>query len=333
MTGHTPQPPSATPPGISRRRLLGGMAAAATVATTATVLGTATPASAAYYMKWGAVISPANDIPFSRKVDILRRIRPQTARVSMFWGDPDNRQFTDDQLDQLLGTGLTEVIIQSSEDPDPSLAARQLNQLLPYIDAHPGTLFVWELGNEPDWHQPDNPWLARWNRLAAIRDNKPGQDRSNLMWAVNMPAGRWAGDGTGFTFGSSGAWFDAFVRDTGDGLGGMLGGPYQPDIVTVHCYSWDYIAPHPERGENNPYKMIDYVRGWNSGISMKVTEAGIDDPNRQLTDRGYRYVQFGSRVAGDTGGQIDSVCFYGLPPADSEYDIYEGEADQIGTHP
>jgi hypothetical protein len=145
-----------------------------------------------------------------------------------------------------------------------------------------------------------------------------------------MPAGRYAGDGTGFGFGSSGQWFDAFVRDTGDGLGPMFNGPYSPDIATVHCYSWDYLRRYPSRAEQNPYKMVDYVRGWSTSISMKVTEAGIDG---NKSDRGYRYVEFGNSVGGETGGQVDSVCFYGLPPADRDYDIWEGEADQIGTHP
>lgn len=319
--------------GLSRRRFLGGVGVGTAAAATAAVLGTATPASAAYFMKWGAVVSPAETIPFDRKVNILRAMRPQTARISMFWGDPNNRQFSNAQLDQLLGTGLTEMIIQSSEDPDPALAAQQLNQMLPYIDAHPNILFVFELGNEPDWHQPNNPGLARWNRLATIQRNKPAQDRGNLMWAINMPAGRWSGDGTGFTYGSSGSWFHSFVADAGDGLGGLLTGPYRPDIATVHCYSSNYITPNSGLGENNPYKMVDYVRGWNSSISMKVTEAGIDNPTGAITDRGYRYVQFGTQIAPNTGGQVDSVCFYGIPPAERNYGIWEGEAAQIGTHP
>jgi hypothetical protein len=89
------------------------------------------------------------------------------------------------------------------------------------------------------------------------------------------------------------SYFDAFVRDTGDGLGGMLDGPFKPDVVTVHCYSDDYLRLYRDRGERNPYKMIDYVRGWNSTISMKVTEAGI---NRVVSDRGARYRDFGTRV-------------------------------------
>jgi hypothetical protein len=75
--------------------------------------------------------------------------------------------------------------------------------------------------------------------------------------------------------------------------------------------------------------MIDYVRGWNHTISMKITEAGIDG---RKSDRGYRYVDFGQRIAGETNGQIDSVMFYGLPDVEREYGILEGEADQIGTH-
>ena len=316
--------------GLSRRGFLGAVGAGAAVVG-GQVLGGGQPAAAAgtpginYYMKWGAVCSPPGD--FNRKVNILRRMRPQTVRVSMFWGSPGTRRFSNTQLDQLRGTGLNEMIIQSSEDPDPNLAYNELQTLLPYIDAHPNTLFVFKLGNEPDWHT--DPWLARWKRLATIRDNKWRQDRGNLLWAINMPAGRWRNvNDPNFPW-TSGQYFDAFVRDTGDGLGGMLTGPYRPDVVTVHCYSWDYLRRYTSRGDNNPYKMIDYVRGWNSSISMKVTEAGIDGFK---SDRRYRYRDFGQRVAGETYGQIDSVCFYGLPDVERQYSIYEGEADQIGTH-
>jgi hypothetical protein len=317
---------------LSRRGFLGAAALAGGALAGGALLGTAQPAAAGasvnYYMKWGAVCSPPGD--FNRKLNILRRIRPQTVRVSMYWGSPGSRRFSNSQLDQLLGTGLNEMIIQSSEDPDPSLAYNELNQLLPYIDAHPGILFVFELGNEPDWHT--DPWTARWKRLAAIRDNKWRQDRGNLLWAVNMPAGRWRNANDPSFQWSSGQYFDAFVRDTGDGLGNMIGSgyaPYKPDVVTVHTYSWDYLYRYPGRGDDNPYKMVDYVRGWDPWVSMKITEAGIDGFK---SDRGYRYRDFGQRIAGETAGQIDSVCFYGLPDVEAQYSIYEGEADQIGTH-
>jgi hypothetical protein len=315
-------------PGLSRRRLLGAAGAGAVALTTGGLLGTAGPASAAYYMKWGAVCSPPGD--FNRKVDVLRRMRPQTVRVSMFWGDPYNRQFSNAQLDALLGTGLNEMIIQSSEDPDSGLVSRQLDQVLPYVDAHPNTLFVFEIGNEPDYHT--DPYTARWKRLTALRDNLWSRARGNLYLAVNMPAGRWRNQyDPDFSYATSGEYYDAFVRDHGDGLGGMFGGPYSPKIVTVHCYSDDYLRRYPERGERNPYKMIDYVRGWSTTVSMKVTEAGINIGGGST--RGSRYVEFGSSVAGQTGGQVDSTVFYGLPDVESPYSIYETEANQVGTHP
>lgn len=315
---------------LSRRGFLGavgaGAAGLAAVGIAGAGAGPAAAESIDYYLKWGAVCSPPGD--FNRKVNLLRRMRPQTVRVSMYWGDPNNRRFSDWHLDQLLGTGLNEMIIQSSENPDPGLAYRQLQAVLPYIDRHPNILFVFELGNEPDWHT--DPWTARWLRLATIRDNKWRQDRGNLLWAINMPAGRWRNPNDPNFPWSSGQYFDAYVRDTGDGLGGMLTGPYRPDVVTVHTYSWDYLRRFPERWDDNPYKMIDYVRGWNSTISMKITEAGIDG---RKPDRGYRYVDFGRRIAGETNGQIDSVMFYGLPDVEAQYGILEAEADQLGTHP
>jgi len=73
--------------------------------------------------------------------------------------------------------------------------------------------------------------------------------------------------------------------------------------------------------------------GWNTWVSMKVTEAGIHDPNGQNWDRGYRYVEFGRTVANETAGQVDSVCFYGLPDVEDGYSINETQANQVGTHP
>ncbi len=313
----------ASKPGVSRRRFLGGIGAGAAALAAGSVFGLPERAAAAPYIKYGAVCSPFGD--FNRKIDILRRIRPQTVRVSMYHGGAVDPKFSFGDLDRLLSTGVTEMIIQSSEDPDSGKATDELNKVMPYIQSHPGTLFVFELGNEPDWHT--DPGTARYKRLTAMRDNQ-WRIGGNFYLAVNMPAGRYPTAQDPFQW-SSGQYFDTFVRDAGDGLGGLLGGPYAPPIITVHSYSWDYLERHPERGEDNPYKMIDYVRGWNSSVNMKITEAGI---NSAASDRGYRYANFGPSVANETGGQIDSVCFYGLPDVEDGYSIYEGEADQLGTH-
>jgi hypothetical protein len=274
-----------------------------------------------YFMKWGAVCSPSGD--FNRKVDILRRMRPATVRVSMFWNSPNARRFSNAQLDQLLGTGLTEMIIQSSEYADANLAYNQLNTLLPYIDAHPNILFIWELGNEPDYYDSStNPGLCRYKRLTTIRDNKWRQNRPNMFWAINMPAGRWD------IAGGSTWYFNEFVRDHGDGLGPMLTGHLRPDIATVHCYSHDRLCPNGGLGESNPFKMVDWVRGWNPNLPMKVTEAGI---NSRPGDRGHRYVEFGAVLASYTGGRADSVCFYGLPDVEDNYPLTYTDADQIAS--
>ncbi|HEY0640230.1 MAG TPA: hypothetical protein VGD67_21585, partial [Pseudonocardiaceae bacterium] len=272
-----------------------------------------------YFMKWGAVCSPPGD--FNRKVDILRRMRPATVRVSMFWNSPNARQFSNAQLDALLSTGLTEMIFQSSEYADANLAYNQLNMLLPYIDAHPNILFIWELGNEPDYYDsPTNPAWCRYKRLTTIRDNKPRQNRSNMFWAINMPAGRW-------DIPNGSTWyFNEFVRDHGDGLGPMLTGHLRPSIATVHCYAHDRLCA--TGGESNPFKMVDWVRGWNPNMPMKVTEAGI---NSRPADRGHRYIEFGAKLAERTGNRADSVCFYGLPDVEDSYALSYTDADQIAS--
>ncbi len=73
-------------------------------------------------MKYGAVCSPPGD--FGRKVDILRRMAPQTVRVSLFWQNASTPQFSNDQLDQLLGTPdinmkVTEAAINSNDPNRP----------------------------------------------------------------------------------------------------------------------------------------------------------------------------------------------------------------------
>lgn len=226
-------------------------------------------------------------------------------------------------FDQLIATGLTEVILQSSEGADAETARTQLQQLFPVIDAHPDVLFVWELGNEPDYFDSStDPGWCRYKRLSAIRDNRPAQSRPNLLWAINMPAGRWdIPNGSGW-------YFSEFVRDHGDGLGAMLTGHLRPDIATVHCYAHDRLCPNPGAGEANPFKMVDWVRGWNPNLPMKITEAGI---NSRPANRGNRYVEFGALLASYTGGRADSVCFYGLPDVEDSYALSYTDADQVAS--
>lgn len=263
-------------------------------------------------MKYGAVCSPVGD--WGTKVNILGLMGPQTVRVSMFYANASTRQFADWQLDQLLNTGLSELIIQSGETADAATAQAQLNQFIGYVDTHPNTLFVYELGNEPD--QNDSATSARYKRLTTIRDVKPQYaTRTNLLWAINMPSQNATPD-----------YFNAFVLDPGDGLGNLLTGPNQPQLVTVHCYGYDTLC---RTDGNSPYKMIDWVRGWNSGINIKVTECGIGSTP---SDRPARYVEFAEKVSASGGGNLDSVCFFGLPDVlPAMYNIDEAFADAIGT--
>lgn len=273
-------------------------------------------------MKYGAVCSPVGD--WGTKVNILGLMGPQTVRVSMFYANASTRQFADWQLDQLLNTGLSELIIQSGETADAATAQAQLNQFIGYVDTHPNTLFVYELGNEPDVHEV-SATVARQKRLTTLRDVKPQYaTRSNLLWAINMPSQNATPD-----------YFNAFVLDPGDGLGNLLTGPNQPQLVTVHCYGFSTLC----RSDNeSPYKMIDWVRGY-TAMNIKVTEAGIyDGVTRQPDDlRGARYVEFAEKVTWPWtstrggGGNLDSVCFYGLPDVGAAWNITDALARAIGS--
>jgi hypothetical protein len=137
-----------------------------------------------------------------------------------------------------------------------------------------------------------------------------------------MPAGR------ADVPGGSGAYFTDYVRDWNDGLGGMFGGANSPEVVTAHCYSWDHLRPYPERGDDNPVKMVDWIRGWSDTVSIKVTEAGI---NALPDDRGARYAEFGATVSDRTGGRCDSVCFYGLPDVEPDYPLRGIDVDALAA--
>jgi len=126
-------------------------------------------------MKYGAVCSPgtaANPSNYYVQADLLYRMRATTARVSMFFESPESRRYDNQGLDTLRGAGLTEMIIQSSETADAGPADRELSLCQGYIDAHPETLFVFELGNEPNQTGEDAA-TARSRRLTTIRDVKP----------------------------------------------------------------------------------------------------------------------------------------------------------------
>jgi hypothetical protein len=280
-------------------------------------------------MKYGAVCSPGfttNPSNVYVQADLLYRMRATTARISMYFDSPYTRRYSDQDLDILRGAGLTEMIIQSSETPDPDLAYNQLEWVRPYIQLHREILFIFELGNEPDVNgdEAGNPGLAHWRRLTYLKDKRPLQREPNLLFAVNMLS----------QDNDNAAYFNDFVRDWNEGLGPLLTGPNQPDLVTVHCYNADRLCPMPQETIHNPYKMIDWVRGWTTSLNIKVTEAGISNTDLGNTgpySRSWRYVEFAEEVGPNTGGQVDSVCFYGLPIVGSGYDIDGPFADEIGT--
>lgn len=289
-------------------------------------------------MKIGAVCSPglrSNPSNVARQVNLLDRMRARTARISMYF-DPTydangqaNRRYGDYELDLILNVlrthGPPEMIFQTTEMADAVQAWYQLEKLLPYIDGRPDVLFVFELGNEPDIHG-ETPSDARYRRLSTIKHNKPRQGRGNLLWAINMPSQNASPD-----------YFNAFVNDyAGDGLGNLLTGVNAPDVVTVHCYGATSLC-RDDRVQ--PYKMIDWVRGY-TARNIKVTESGINDNEAYpagVRDRGKRYVEFANKVAAPRaqlyggGGDLDSVCFYGLPDVEDFYEITEPFADEIGS--
>lgn len=280
-------------------------------------------------MKYGAVCSPgdiSNPSNVGVQADLLYRMKATTARISMYFQSPNARRYSDSDLETLRGAGLTEMIIQSSETPTPDMAYNQLEWVRPYIQAHRDILFIFELGNEPDvsGDEQGNPGLAHWRRLTYLRDKRPLQREPNLLFAVNLVSQQQ----------DNAAYFNDFVRDWNEGLGPLLTGPNRPDLVTAHSYNADRLCPMPQAGNSNPYKVISWVQGWTTSLNIKVTEAGISNANLGNTgpnSRAWRYVEFAEELGPNTGGQVDSVCFYGLPNVGAPYEIDGPFADEIGT--
>lgn len=286
----------------------------------------------------GAVMTPfpkGVDDPtyFSQvKLPLLQRMNPDTVRVSQNWGN-EGPVFTNEQLQQIVDSVTTEIIIQSSERPYPDEALAQLQAVLPIIQANRNKYFVFEIGNESNealGGVPLDPIEAGQRFTAAYRacqreigdhfDREP-----NLWYAINQPSGK--ADANYFTL----------FNDQGVG---------EAEIATVHIYAPDsaptVMCPHPEWEEVNPWKIYDWVRGrYGTGKIVKVTEAGMPEKRQDVDPfsgnygsmRGFDYLEFARRLE-QTGDNTDSVCFYGIPETGAEeafYNLDESDMNQLAT--
>lgn len=293
-------------------------------------------------MKYGGVASePAQ---MDRYVELLGAMGASTVRVSMFLGRAFNRRFDNAALDRLLDTGLTEMIIQSSEAPDVARSEHELAEtgLIQYVGDHPHTLFIYELGNEPD-KQPEymsDPQTARTRILTILRDVRPHfRQHTNLLWAVNMPSKDAQKPLNEGGTGNPSYSLD-FVRDTGDGLGPIIPGPHTgdgvidqgnvPALVTAHCYGFTSLCGDDG---NDPNHVLDLIRSWNKEINVKVTEAGINDGDLASSgERGKLYVDYGQTILPNCYGNVDSLTFYALAGVTDfpVYNLTDAEVEFIG---
>lgn len=253
----------------------------------------------------GAVFTPIGD--FGTKLGLLQLMNADTVRVSQNFND-QGPIFGPDQLQQIVDSVSTEVIIQSSEHPTEQEAVAQLNSALQIIRANLGKYFVFEIGNEPDQgYYSGDPGGAGQAYVQAYRackgnagDHADGRV-PNLWYAINQPSNNATAD-----------YWNAF---NAQGVG-------EAEYATVHIYpppsSPLVMCDHPEWGNDNPWKIYDFVRGYyGTGKPVKVTEAGMErrqgwDPYGNYGSvRGFDYLEFANRIAAT--GNTDSVCFYGLP--------------------
>lgn len=303
-----------------------------TLALLAPLVALPTPADAAAGMDVGAVlINPAN---FSTQVARLQKMRATSVRLHMYYkASPDSPVFTKAQIDQLYNAGIRRFILRSAEAPDAATLGREFFSdrtsdgwtMWDISGTRTDSWWFFELNNEPNL-EGKSPYNARWDTLTFLKDNRSGHTRNNLRYIASMPT---PDSGAGYT---GAQYFDAYMRDTGDGLGCMLystaagctNTPYAPDGLGVHFYGYNNL----DRADGHaPYTTYDWVRGWSSTIPIYATEAGIDggswDAKANLLNDFYRNVPTGTYI----------VTYFAITTDGSwpHYSITDGGASIIGA--
>jgi hypothetical protein len=308
------------------------IAAILTLALLAPLVARPTPADAAAGMDVGAVlINPTN---FSTQVARLQRMRATSVRLQMYYkGFPDSPVFTKAQIDQLYNAGIRRFILRSAEAPDAATMGREFFSdrtsdgwtMWDISGTRADSWWFFELNNEPNM-EGKSPYNARWDTLTFLKDNRPGHTRNNLRYIVSMPT---PVGGAGYT---GAQYFDAYMRDTGDGLGCMLYStaagctnvPYAPDGLGVHFYGDNSLDRNDSKA---PYTVYDWVRGWSSTIPIYATEAGVNggswDGKAYLLNDFYRNVPTGTYI----------VTYFAITTDGSwpTYSITDGGASIIGA--
>ncbi len=275
-------------------------------------------------VKRGAVASPfpENHLDYWVKVKarFLERMEATTVRVSLYINGIGPR-FSTAQLDTLLTLGgpglnwgvtpphLQEMLLSSREAPTPQTVQGELGFILPYVAGHGDVLFVYELGNEPNGQYQGDPVQAREHLLDCLQYLQGQSLPGNLILAVGMPSG-----------GADDAYLNEFLRSDGP-RGGLLQGPYIPQVITVNCYGDPDLIPNQYA---DPYRLIRAVRDRNGGINIKVAEANIGSPTDEERaqgdgyERGQRWRAFADRFATPPTNDpiyqgVDTVCIYAMP--------------------
>ncbi len=268
----------------------------------------------------------------------LSNMNANTCRIQMFTGGV--RQFDDAQVDQLFqATTGPEFIFMSSElvhvtgnTNDSNGIESQWNIVKWFARRYPDRHIHFELGNEP------NEAVGRPITVEGRWAESPEDANRRIMQAYNYCAGSKPSNVwlmvNNVSQNDDGAFFNRFNLNLG------YGSPiHDVQIATVHCYS-DAPGNNGSDGTlclyapQDPLKIMRWVRSWNTGVSIKVTEAGINTDARDW--RAPRYVEFAEnlqRFSDELGGTgyCDSVCFYfvGWDSAVPQYRINEQDADFI----
>lgn len=233
--------------------------------------------------------------------------------------------FTDAEVDSVAqvvrSNGGVHLIIQSSEGVTADAPAGQQHSVVDqwntvkfFARRYPDLTITFEIGNEPDHYFPNDPEATRDRYMRCVqycRSTKPSNVRlgvSNCLggWTPNIPN-----------------YFDRF------NVPGQYGSPiHDVDIVCIHLYAryspFTFCPTAPE----DPLHILRWVRAWNAGKTIFVTEAGIVSANEEANPtpsidfRAPRYVDlanklqqwsisFGGSNPATTGqGWCDVACFY-----------------------
>lgn len=251
----------------------------------------------------------------------FRAMAPTCAKLNMFYDGSVNPVFGSSEMDNILDSGVQDVIIRTSEtrittgEIETQLHApmRGWNRsLFDYIQTHPNVHFHVEVGNEPDLAGV-NPWIHRYYmlRVAQLVAPKYRQSHPNLSWIASLST----------LEGGADYWNTLMSGPHGDSV------PSLYDSLGVHVYGYNTLF---RSDGHSPWAVADWVFGY-CDKPIWVTEAGIDAP-MLWSDKAKLYLDGVAEAGRHYGDRLRGVTFFTYSTDAQWYDTthYSIDVDPTG---